>query len=225
MDMRERLRKAAGLFVELPPEDRPQPHRGTAEASEDAVPSRTVEEIVRESAGPNLEDIKVPSMTEAPTVSADGKADFAAIYQQAGLPAAPFSAEQMRDMLQSLPPELPLSTKRQTVAVTLGAVGKSIGATPETIVADASRKLAALAAYTDSLSKQTADAIAAGKQQIEALEAQIADQRRTMGAAQERLAEALKVCHAESDELDDVLEFFSLDVPPSKHSGSPTGAS
>ena len=100
-------------------------------------------------------------------------------------------------------------------------MGRSIGATPETIVADASRKLAALAAYTDNLSKQTAETISAAQREIADLEAQIGEKRRAMTGAQEQLAQALQVCHAESDQLDDVLEFFSLDVPPSKHSGTP----
>ena len=39
--------------------------------------------------------------------------------------------------------------------VTLDAMGKTIGATADGIVADASRKMAALAAYAGSLSQQT----------------------------------------------------------------------
>src|SRR5262249_12407533 len=117
--------------------------------------SKTVEQIVRETDGPNLDEISAPSSPTSPSVAPDGKADFTPIYQQSGLPPSPFPAEQMLDMLNSLPPELPLDTKRQTVKVTLNAMGKTIGATPETIVADASRKLAALAAYTETLSRQT----------------------------------------------------------------------
>jgi len=41
--------------------------------------------------------------------------DFAALYQQAGLPTTPFSAEQMVDMLATLPKELALDAKRATV--------------------------------------------------------------------------------------------------------------
>lgn len=215
MDIREKLRKAAGLFVELPPEA-PQVLRGRQDegraeppiAAEPAAgPRRTVEQIVRAAEGPNLDEIRVASSADAPTLASDGRADFHAIYEHAGLPAAPFTAEQMLDMLGSLPPELPLSTRRQTVKVTLDAMGRSQGVTADTIVTDASRKMAALAAYSEALSKQTAETVTSAQSEIAALQAQIEERR-----------QAIQLCNAESDRLDDVLEFFSLDVPPSKHS-------
>src|SRR5439155_25815385 len=134
----------------------------------------------------------------APATTPDGKVDCTPIYQQSGLPAAPFTAEQMLEMLNSLPPELPLDTKRQTVKVTLASVGKTIGATPETIVADASSQLAALTAYVEHLSQDTAASVAAAEQEIAALQAQIEEKRRSIQAAQERQAEARRLCDAES---------------------------
>jgi len=237
MSLRETLRRAAGLLVELPPEERtaapePKADSGTnldqlfesleAEAVKRAEEptTRTVEQVVRDAAGPNLEDITVPGSTPQPTLGPDGKLDFSVLYRQALLPAAPFSAEQMLDMLESLPRELPLDTKRRTVAVSLDTVGKSIGATPETIVADASRKLAALAAYTESLSKDTAGFVAATELEVAALQAQIEEKRQAIRAAQSKLQDVTRVCAAESDRLDDVLEFFSLDVPPSKYAAA-----
>lgn len=217
MDIREKLRKAAGLFVELPPEETP-PERETETMETPVPPTRTVEQIVRESDGPNLDEIHVSAESASPpTVGADGRVEFGAIYAQANLPAAPFSAEQMLDMLQSLPAELPLAVKRQTDAVTLNAMGKSLGASPETIVADASRKLAALAAYAEALSKQTTQNTTTDEAEIASLEAQIAEKRQAIASAKQQQTQAVQVCAAESDRLDDVLEFFSLDVPPSKH--------
>ena len=121
--------------------------------------------------GPNMDEIKFSASCLEPVLTPDGKADFSLIYQQSGVRAAPFTAEQMLEMLESLPSELPLDTKRQTVRVTLNAVGKTIGATPETIVADASRKLAALTAYLDHLTKQTTDSAATAELEIGALQA------------------------------------------------------
>jgi hypothetical protein len=232
MSLRETLRKAASLLVEIPPDEaqvQPPPtgaelnallaELGSPGPSPAAPPpaSKTVEQIVRETEGPNLDEIQAPSSPVSPVIAADGKVDFNPIYQQSGLPSTPFPAEQMLDMLTSLPPELPLDTRRQTVKVTLNAMGRSIGATPETIVADASRKLAALAAYTETLTRQTAECVAAAQRDITTLEAQIAEKRRAIEDAQRKQAEATQMCSAESDRLDDVLEFFSLDVPPSKH--------
>jgi hypothetical protein len=128
----------------------------------------------------------------------------------------------MLDMLASLPKELPLDTRRQTVNVTFGALGKSVGATPETVVADASRKMAALAAYGDFLKKRTEQFVSGGEAEIARLEAQIEEKRKGILNARQQLAKATQVCQSESDRLDDVLEFFSLDIPPSKYASGTT---
>jgi hypothetical protein len=174
--------------------------------------TKTVEQIVRDADGPNLEDIKIDAAR-----TGGGPINAAAIYNAAKLPPTPFAAEQMLDMLASLPAELPLDTKRQTVKVTLGALGKTMGATPETIVADASRKIAALAAYVEHLSKRTDGFVADGERDIAALQAQVEEKRKSIANARQELTRASQLCNAESDRLDDVLEFFSLDVPPSKY--------
>jgi len=234
MGLRETLRKAAGLLVEMPSETEAQPEAaaaGSASAEIDRLfaelegksgggaprPARTVEQIVRETPGPNLEDIAAAEGPPPPVAAPDGTVDFAALYQQALLPAASFSAEQMLEMLASLPADLPLETRRQTVKVTLASMGKAIGATPETIVADATRKLAALNAYVDHLARQTSEFVANTELEIAALQAQIDEKRRAIQAAQQQQTQATSACEREADRLDDVLEFFSLDVPPSKH--------
>lgn len=180
----------------------------------------TVGQIVRDTDGPNLDQISASSQAAPPALQTNGSLDFAVVYQQANLPAAPFSAEQTVEMLASLPPQLPLETKRQTVQVTLGAMGKAIGATPETIVADASRKLAALAAYEADFAKHTGEFVAAAQFEIAALEAQVAEKRSAIEAAQQKQRDVTRLCDGETDRLDDVLEFFSLDVAPSKYAAS-----
>lgn len=183
-------------------------------AGQAPVSSKTVEQIVQDSQGPNLDQI---SVANAPPPAPDGTVNFGSIYQAAGLPAVPFSAEQMIDMLQSLPAELPLEMRRQTVKATLASMGKAIGATPETIVADTSRKLAALSAYVDDVTHKTADFAASANLEIAALEKQIADKRQAIGTIQARQAQVVQACTREADRLDDILEFLSLDVAPSKH--------
>jgi len=217
MSLRDNLRKAAGLFVEISPETSPKVDRPAA--IEQPAPAKTVEHIVREASGPNLDEIQVPPQAAAAVSSPDGSVSFSALYQHAGLPTVPFTAEQMLDMLASLPSELPLETKRLTVKATMTAMGKVSGATPETIVTDASRKVAALSAYVDAMSKQAADFTAASEMQIATLQSQIAEKRKAIDAAKGQLAQVTTTCKAEADRLDDVLEFFSLDVPPSKYAG------
>jgi hypothetical protein len=241
MNIHSVLRKAAGLLVELPPEEEPREdtHKATmvslpeggsrsttddiwaeleAQVKKDAPPANTksVEQIVRDAHGPNLDQIHVPADTPPPTATPDGKMDFTAIYRKAGLTLSPFTAEQTLEMIASLPAELPLETRRQTVRVTINAMGKAIGATAETVVADASTKLAALSAYAESVGQQTGGLLKSAEEDIAVLQAQIEEKRKAMLEAQQLQGQVLTVCQAEAHRLEEVLEFFSLDVPPSK---------
>ncbi|MHB9130155.1 MAG: hypothetical protein ACYDBB_03570 [Armatimonadota bacterium] len=223
MSLRDKLVKAAGLFIEITPDpaatESPEFSLEDDDATTSTVETKTVEELVKEAPGPNLSEITVPKALDHAPINADGKMDFNALYQQAALPSSTFTAEQMLDMLNTLPGELSIDGKRQTVKATLGSLGKTIGATAETIVADASRKLAALTAYTERLGKQTGDFCATQAAEISTLEAHIAEKRKQIDAARQQHSQVTTMCSAEADRLDDVLEFFSLDVPPSKYAG------
>ncbi len=271
MSLRDTLKKAASLLVELPPDD-PSPTpvgkspagaassgkpgdnldaliaemnqvaqaasqvtgvpTGGASSAKAAPPPasgspmppkpsatgvKTVEQIVKDADGPSLHDITLTGREVPALKGPDGHADFTALYRRAGVPEAAFTAEQMLELLNSLPKELPLETKRQTVKVTLGSMGKSLGLTPETLVTDASRKVSALAAYTDHLVKETSASVAATEREIADLEAQVEEKRAAIRAMKDRQAEETEWCNQECDRLDDVLEFFSLDVAPSKY--------
>ncbi len=243
MSLRDALRKAAGLLVEMEPEEAqeaapPAEHGAgsTSPSSTDALwaelekagqttapkpmPPRTVDQIVRAAAGPNLDQIDVAAHEVPPLVQPDGSVKFAAIYEAASLPTVPFSSEQILEMFAALPADLPLEIRRQMVKVSINAMGRSIGATPENIVADASRKLAALAAYTDHLTKTTNEYVSLSQQKIALLEEQIAETRKSIEAAQLKHAKETEICVTESHRLDEVLEFFSLDVPPSNYASA-----
>jgi hypothetical protein len=228
MSFRDKMRKAAGLFVELPPEETaghavyPAGAEQEPVSEVEGVRARTVEQLVAQSAGPTLDEVH--SAAAISQGLPDGAVDFSSVYRQAGIPSAAFTAEQTLDMIAGMPKELPLETKRQTVRVTLGAIGKSIGATPETIIADASRKLAALSSYADSAAQRTAEFTTATEREIAALQAQIDEKRRAIETARENQATIQQACHAETDRLDDVLEFFILDAGPSRHAAGPTSA-
>jgi len=176
------------------------------------VMPRTIEELVRESEGPNLGDIQVPVATTPVALAENGTVDFGVIYGQAALPASPFTAEQTIELVQSLPADLPLAAKKMTLQATVTTMGKAIGATPETIVADASRKVAALAAYAESFATHTAEFVAAAEFEIAALEKQITEKRQAIADARAQQERVTSVCEAEVDRLDDVLSYFSSTV-------------
>ena len=121
-----------------------------------------------------------------------------------------------------LPAELPLETRRQTIRVTINAMGKAIGVTPETVIADASTKLAVLSAYAESVGQQTNGLLKNAETDIAALQAQIEEKRTAMLQAQQLQVQVMTICQAEAHRLEEVLEFFSLDVPPSKYAPNAT---
>jgi molybdopterin converting factor small subunit len=230
MSLRDALRKAAGLLVELPPESPTDPESGESvdqlfdqmnrmtQEREGQTEVKTVGQIAEDSAGPSLDQVQIPG-TVSPVITPDGQVNLASVYAQANLPTAPFPAERMLEMIASFPPNLPLETQRQTVKVSLDSMGKALGATPETIVADASRKLAALTAYVETLTKQTQEFTSATEAEIAELGRQIQAKRKEIEEAHQKQEQVNQACTQESHRLDDVLEFFSLDVPPSKHAG------
>lgn len=235
MSVKDTLKKAAGLFFEF---DEPPPSQewnvmtatkpGPALSPAPTTPSpraKTAEQIVREQPGPNLDEIKVPteSASQTPTVTApaepvirdDGSINYDSIYKLAQLPPVPFTAEQILDLFAGLPQDLPLESKRSTVKVTLGAMAKSMGVSTEQIVADASRKLAALAAYSESYAKQAAEYVTKCEADIASMQQQIEMRKQGIEVAKAKQASMHEACSAEGKRLDEVLEFFSLDVPPS----------
>jgi hypothetical protein len=183
--------------------------------------ARTVADIARETDGPDLDKVQVDGAA-LPSTSGDKPLDFPAIYRAAKLPETGFGAEQMLETLASLPAELPLETKRITVRAMLGTLGKTTGATPESLVADASRKLAALNSFVGFMDKKTGESVAQNESDIAALQAQIEDKRTAILSAKTELARVHQGCELEADRLDDVLEFFSLDQGASKYAPGET---
>lgn len=216
MGIKETLIKARGLFVEFD-----APAEGSVPATP-AAPSKTVEQVVKDSPGPNLDEIKVPEEPVTPSqplLNPDASLNTAAVYRLANLPEAPMTAEQAIEIISSFPADLPVASRRAAMKVTLDAMSKATGASAESVVADASRKLAALASFAESYGQQADKYTALAELQIEDLQKQIEAKRASIADAQAKKERAQSDCERESDRLDDVLEFFTLDVGPSKHAG------
>lgn len=241
------LKKVANLIVEVPDDQpAPDPQAGTASAPADPKGSdrqfddtwskleqevkqqsgkqTTVENLVKAAPGPNLDQVQVPMSADAggstsvmPVVGADGKVDFSPVYLSAKLPTVPFAAEDALALIATLPPELPLDTKRQTMKVTLAAMGKTLTVSPQAIVTDAALKLAALQSFSDGIAKQATEYMSLAEVDIANLEAKIAERKKGIEGAKAKQTQVAQMCADEEKRLDDVAEFFSLDVPPSKH--------
>ena len=234
MSLRDAMRKAASLIFEMPPEETPPNLRSgdidlddwpdtdlpanarlPGELSGDVAASgQTIQQLVSKADGPDLDQIEI---TSEPAGAMGEKAlDFAAIYEAAKLPATPFGASEMLNVLHSMPADVPLQTKRVTVKAILGGMA-SMGASPENIVADASRKLAALNAFHGFMERKTGETIETSEREIADLQAQIEARRQNMQNARGELDRVTHGCEAEADKLDEVLEFFSLDEGISAH--------
>jgi hypothetical protein len=221
MSIKKILRKAAELVVEMPAEPMTSPETPSITAPIHAT--KSVEQIIRETPGPNLDEIKIkeePTDAQSPAaapVAPGGNVEFSSVYERAGLTPAAFTAEQAFDVINSLPAELPLEVRRSTVHATLLAMGKAMGVNTESVIADAGRKVAALAAYEDILTHQAEQYIGGLATQISELQRQIAVHEAEIKKTQEMLASAIGRCEAESERLDDVLEFFTLDEGASRN--------
>ena len=227
------MRKAASLIVELPPEQPAPINLRSSDIDLDDLPDTdlpdnarlpgevrepmTVAQLVQNADGPNLDQIEINEVP--PDAMGEKTLDFNAIYAAAKLPETQFGADEMLNVLSSIPADVPLQTKRVTVKAVLGGMA-AMGASPENIVADASRKLAALQAFNGFMEKKTSETIETSQKVIAELEAQIETRRQAMQNARGELARVTQGCEAEAEKLDEVLEFFSLDEGVSKHAES-----
>jgi len=147
----------------------------------------------------------------ADAISEEGDLDFARVFQQYELPTASFSAEQAMNMLQSLPRDLALRTKRVTVNTTLSAIGKVVGTTPQDIVLDAARKKETLERYIESLGHEVEETTVNTEAEIERLQAVIAQHRETLRTLARKRTAAQEVCRGRMDTFDQVIHFFDYD--------------
>lgn len=150
-----------------------------------------------------------PAADLSSPVDADGLVNFETLYAQAGVPAVPFTAEQALEMLHHMPSGVSEEARQQVITVTLAALGKSVGGTPEAIVADATRKQAALQSFRQTRGDQLADLTSAAQARVADLQREIAKSQATMEAAKTQYAHLSENCRTEEARLDTVVDFFS----------------
>lgn len=142
-------------------------------------------------------------------VDADGQVNFDALYQQAKVPIVPFTAEQALDMLKHMPANVSEDARQQVITVTLAALGRSVGGTPEAIVADATRKQAALQEFRKSRGAQLVDLTSAAQSHIAELQRGIENSQAMIEKAKRQYDTLAGACQSEEARLDTVVDFFS----------------
>ena len=156
-----------------------------------------------------------PAEEAGSPVDADGLVDFDALYRQAGVPAVPFTAEQALDMLHNMPPGVSDDSRQQIITVTLSALGKSVGGTPEAIVADATRKQAALQQFRQARGDQLVELTSAAEARVADLQREIAKSQAIVESAKHQYETLSQGCQTEEARLDTVVDFFS-DTPAAR---------
>ena len=147
-------------------------------------------------------------------VDADGLINFERLYQQAKVVTVPFTAEQALDMLHNMPPGVSDDSRQQIINVTLSALGRSVGGTPEAIVADAVRKQAALQEFRRTRGEQLADLTSTAEARIADLQREIAQSQAVIEKAKHQYETLSEGCRAEESRLDTVVDFFSETPAP-----------
>ena len=151
----------------------------------------------------------VPSSDDVSPVDADGLVSFERVYEQAGVPVVPFTAEQALDMLHNMPPGVSDDSRQQIINVTLSALGRSVGGTPEAIVADATRKQAALSAFRQTRGDGLADLTTAAEAHVAELQREIEKSQAVIEQAKRQFETLAQGCQEEEARLDTVVDFFS----------------
>ncbi len=147
-------------------------------------------------------------------VDADGMVNFERLYQQAGVVTVPFTAEQALDMLHNMPSGVSEDSRQQIINVTLSALGRSVGGTPEAIVADAVRKQAALQEFRKTRGNELVDLTSAAEARIADLQREIAKSQAIIEKAKHQYETLSQGCLAEEARLDTVVDFFSETPAP-----------
>jgi len=142
-------------------------------------------------------------------VDADGLINFDALYKQAGVLTVPFTAEQALDMLSHMPAGVSEEARQQVINVTLAALGRSVGGTPEAIVADANRKQAALQKFRQTRGDQLVELTSAAEGRIVDLQGEIAKSQAIIEKAKRQYQILSDACAAQETQMDKVVDFFS----------------
>lgn len=145
----------------------------------------------------------------ASPVGEDGSINFAALYAQAQVPPAKFTAEQALDIIKDCEPTD--AARKQTIKV-IATFGKNVGATPDEIVVDAADKQDALHSFLGARDDELAVFSSKADEQVAALLARAEQIKQMKQAAMEQHARVQAACREEAARLEQVKDFFRQEV-------------
>jgi hypothetical protein len=226
MDIRNIMRRGLAYIVELPEDEQPPRQPPTSSATtknltpltksptsltKSPMPVKTSPNGATSSALPPALKVQDGAGVTASVSGIDH--EISTIYQQAGIVMVPFTAEQAREMLAQLPPELPVEIGRQTVRGMLQTMS-ALGVSPESIVQDAAAKVAALNSAGQSLREAVARSISKSEAEIARLQGEIMERRRSVEAEHQRQRELTQMFRSEAESLSKVQRFFDSASSP-----------
>ncbi len=142
-------------------------------------------------------------------VREDGSVDFAALYAQAHVPPAKFTAEQALDIIKDCDPSD--AARKQTIKV-IATFGKNVGATPDEIVVDAADKQDALHSFLGARDDELVVFSSKADEQVAALLARVEQIKQMKDAAAQQHALIQTACREEAARLEQVKDFFRQEV-------------
>jgi len=150
-----------------------------------------------------------PPPSGASPVGADGSIDFAALYAQAHVPPAKFTAEQALDIIKDCDPSD--AARKQTIKV-IATFGKNVGATPDEIVVDAADKQDALHSFLGARDDELVVFSSKADEQVATLLARVEQIKQMKEAAVQQHALLQTACREEAARLEQVKDFFRQEV-------------
>ena len=140
---------------------------------------------------------------------ADGKVDFAQVFEAAGIHGDERGrVDKARELLRSLPGETPQPVKKQIVEASL----KAFGVATDKIIEAAVAEIQALESLIQKGQAEAQGVVADGNKRIAELEKQIAEMRTVMQQAAADQESRTRLANGEKLGIQQVLEFFGRDA-------------
>jgi hypothetical protein len=204
--------KTLSLFIETDGQQAEAPNDNPLATRPLVSPSQTPPEDNRQ---PDfLKATPAPTPKPTPPLAPDQPLKIEAIYQQYGVQPAPYTAEQMLDVFDSLA-TVPPAAKQQTMATILESVKKTLNVTPQSIAQDAARKRRALTEYMKTISDETEREVSKRQKRMDELQKEIDLAKQEIERWRGGAEQATQLCREHVGRLKEVVDYFGGDVSAS----------